>query len=161
MTRARCVLASPELAARFQAVRHAVITAERDPVGLRQEIMAMRERVRQAHPVRAGRFDIKHSPGGMIDAEFVMQFLVLLHARVHSELSANAGNIALLERAETLGLLPGGVGHAAADAYRSLRRSQHQARLNEASTQVESDALAIEQAAIRALWQAVFGSAVN
>jgi glutamate-ammonia-ligase adenylyltransferase len=161
MTRARCVLATPTLAERFQAVRHAVITAERDAASLRQEIMAMRQRVSQAHPVRAERFDIKHSPGGMIDAEFVMQFLVLLHARVHPELVANAGNIALLERAEVLGLLPPGMGHAAADAYRSLRQAQHRARLDEASTQVDIGTLAGEQAAIRALWQAVFGAAAN
>ena len=33
----------------------------------------MREKVRAAHPVKAGRFDLKHSAGGMIDVEFAVQ----------------------------------------------------------------------------------------
>lgn len=157
MTRARCVTASAQMQERFDAVRHAVITAQRDEQGLREEIISMREKVAAAHPVKAGLFDLKHSAGGMIDAEFVMQYLILLHARAHPELLANAGNIALLERAETIGLLPAGTGHAAANAYRSLRKAQHKARLDEASTQVAPERLAKEQQAISALWQAVFG----
>lgn len=157
MTRARCVTASAQMQERFDAVRHAVITAQRDERGLREEIISMREKVAAAHPVKAGLFDLKHSAGGMIDAEFVMQYLILLHARAHPELLANAGNIALLERAETIGLLTAGTGHAAANAYRSLRKAQHKARLDEASTQVAPERLAKEQQAISALWQAVFG----
>jgi glutamate-ammonia-ligase adenylyltransferase len=93
-----------------------------------------------------------------MDAEFVMQFLVLSQSRVHPELMANAGNIALLERAEVLGLLHAGVGHCAASAYRSLRRWQHRARLNEESPQVGPDELQAERLAILALWNSVFDS---
>ncbi len=158
MTRARCVSAHANMAARFESVRQAVLTAERDPGSLREEIISMRDKVSAAHPVKSGFFDLKHSPGGMIDAEFVMQYLILLHARRHQDLLANAGNIALLERAETLGLIPEPMGHAAADAYRSLRKAQHRARLNEASTQVPPDTLSAEQQAILALWHCVFAS---
>lgn len=157
MTRARCVLGGPELAARFDAVREAVITAPRDRAALRQEIVAMRERVRAAHPVKAGRFDVKHSQGGMVDAEFAVQYLVLAHAGAHRELIPNVGNIALLQRAEAAHLLPAGVGRAAADAYRELRRVQHGARLNEEPTQLAPEAAAGQRDAIRALWSAVFG----
>ncbi|MDP0971142.1 hypothetical protein Q6294_29815, partial [Klebsiella pneumoniae] len=75
MTRARFVLGSDDLQARFDAVREAVITAPRDASALRDEIVAMRERVRGAHPVRGGLFDVKHSPGGMVDVEFAVQYL--------------------------------------------------------------------------------------
>ena len=72
MTRARFVLGSAELQQRFEQVRRQVIMAERDPVALRGEIVAMRDKVRAAHPVRsADVFDIKHSAGGMVDVEFV------------------------------------------------------------------------------------------
>jgi glutamate-ammonia-ligase adenylyltransferase len=67
------------------------------------------------------------------------------------------GNIALLQRAEAAGLLPAGLGQAAADAYRELRRHQHQARLNEQATQVPQEQLARERDAILALWRHVFG----
>ena len=157
MTRARFVLGMPELAARFDAVREAVITAPRDAQALRTEIMAMRGKVAAARPVRPGRFDVKHSPGGMVDAEFAVQYLVLSQSAAHPELRPNLGNIALLQRAESVGLLPAGLGRAAADAYRSLRRLQHHARLNEEPTHVPPEAAAAERDAILALWAAVFG----
>ena len=157
MTRARFVLGSEELRQRFDQVREAVITAPRDTEALRTEIVTMRERVRGAHPVKPGYFDVKHSSGGMVDAEFAVQYLVLSQSAQHPELRDNVGNIALLQRAEAAGLLPAGVGQAAADAYRELRRIQHRARLNEAPTQVELPELQAERDAVLALWGAVFG----
>ena len=145
------------LSARFDAVRHAVITAPRDHAALRAEIIAMREKMRAAHPVKDGLFDIKHSAGGMVDAEFATQYLVLAHTARHSALEPNLGNIALLQRAEAAGLLPAGVGQGAADAYRELRRLQHLARLDEQTTQLPPERLATERDAILALWRAVFG----
>jgi len=157
MTRARFVLGSEELRQRFDQVREAVITAPRDTEALRTEIVTMRERVRGAHPVKPGYFDVKHSAGGMVDAEFAVQYLVLSQSAQHPELRDNVGNIALLQRAEAAGLLPAGVGQAAADAYRELRRIQHRARLNEAPTQVALPELQAERDAVLALWGAVFG----
>jgi glutamate-ammonia-ligase adenylyltransferase len=155
MTRARFVMGWPSLAPRFDAVRHAVISAPRDAVSLKAEIVAMRERVRQGHPVKADHFDVKHSPGGMVDAEFAVQYLVLLHTAEHPELADNVGNIALLERAEKVGLLSAGVGEAAANAYREMRRVQHRARLNEEPTDVVPATLAAQRDAVWALWRLV------
>jgi glutamate-ammonia-ligase adenylyltransferase len=155
MTRARFVMGLPNLAPRFDAVRCAVIRAPRDAASLKAEIVAMRERVRQAHPVKADRFDVKHSPGAMVDAEFVVQYLVLLHTAKHPELADNVGNIALLRRAEKAGLLPTGVGEAAAHAYREMRRLQHRARLNEEPTDVPLSQLSAEREAVLALWRDV------
>ena len=117
----------------------------------------MREKVRSAHPVKAARFDVKHSPGGMMDVEFAVQYLVLAQASAHAQLLDNVGNIALLQRAEDCGLLGRGIGLAAADAYRELRRVQHLARLDEQPTHFEPAALAAQSAAVLALWHAVFG----
>lgn len=159
MTRARFVMSSPQLASRFDAVREAVITAERDPQALAAEIVAMRDKVRAAHPVRGTQFDVKHSVGGMVDAEFVVQYLVLSQAQAHPELRANSGNINLLERAERVGLLRPGMGEAAGRAYRVLRQIQHRARLDEAPTQVDATSVSTEAAAVQALWQHVLGAA--
>ena len=156
MTRARFVLGSPALRQRFDEVRGAVISAPRDPLALSREIVEMRHKVRGAHPVRGGKFDVKHSAGGMVDAEFAVQFLVLSQAAQHPELLDNVGNIALLQRAESAGLLPDGAGQRAAVAYRELRRVQHRARLNEEPTQVIPPALQAERAAISAVWDAIF-----
>jgi glutamate-ammonia-ligase adenylyltransferase len=159
MTRARFVLGSAALQQRFDTVRQAVIAAPRDALALRLEIVAMREKVRQAHPVHGEQFDVKHSPGGMVDAEFSVQYLVLSQSAHHPELAANIGNIALLRAAEAAGLLPTGVGGAAADAYRELRHVQHRARLNEEPTQVPTETMTGERAAVLALWKTVFDAA--
>ena len=161
MTRARFCLGSEALRERFDAVRAQVINAHRDPQALQQEIMAMRDKLRAARPVKAGLFDVKHSAGGMVDVEFAVQYLVLAHAQAHPSLLGNVGNIALLIEAEKAGLLQAGVGHAAADAYRTLRRVQHRARLDEQPTQVPHTELTKESAAILALWQSVFGQAAG
>jgi glutamate-ammonia-ligase adenylyltransferase len=113
----------------------------------------MRERVRQAHVVAPERFDVKHSPGGMVDVEFVVQYLVLLHTGTYPALADNVGNIALLIRAEAVGLLPMGVGQAAANAYREMRRVQHRARLNEDPTDVPLATLVQEREAVLDLWR--------
>ena len=157
ITRARFAAGDPALAPAIDEVRRAVLSAPRDLAALRQEVQTMRERVRAARPVPAGRFDVKHSSGGMMDVEFCVQYLVLAHAATHPSLLDNAGNIALLQRAEAAGLLPAGVGSAAADAYRELRRRQHRARLDEQPTQFDPAALAEPARAVQALWTQVFG----
>jgi len=157
ITRARFCAGDAELGERFEATRRAVIEATRDADALRQEISAMRQKVRDAHPQRDERIDPKHCQGGLMDIEFAVQYLVLAQGGAHPGLRDNLGNIALLKRAEDAGLLDMGIGSAAADAYRELRRAQHRARLDEQPTLFPEETLAPERAAGRALWRAVFG----
>lgn len=162
LSRARWCAGEPALAGRFEETRRSVLSASRDPAALRDEVIAMRDRLREAHTCAADKFDIKHSRGGMIDVEFAVQYMVLTHSHAHPELLDNVGNIALLLRAEEGGLLPKGVGQGAGQAYRELRRIQHRARLDESSTKLEGEAqraLAPHRAAVLALWQAVFPGA--
>ena len=158
ITRARCVLGSPALSERFESVRAAVIASPRDAGALREEIHAMRDTVRSSHPDKAGWFDLKHSPGGMVDIEFAVQYLVLSAGGAHASLLDNVGNIALLQRAQVCGLLQHPVGDNAAQAYRQLRHMQHTARLNEAATRVEDGQPLPARDAGLALWRAVFGA---
>ncbi|HWP20647.1 MAG TPA: bifunctional [glutamate--ammonia ligase]-adenylyl-L-tyrosine phosphorylase/[glutamate--ammonia-ligase] adenylyltransferase [Burkholderiaceae bacterium] len=158
ITRARFCAGDASIAPRFEAVRRAVIAAPRDLEALKTEIRSMREKVRAAHPAKPDRYDVKHSHGAMMDVEFAVQYLVLAHGATHRELHDNVGNIALLQRAEAGGLLPAGIGRAAADAYRELRRAQHRARLDEQATQFALDTYADEREAVLALWRVVFGT---
>ena len=161
MTRARFVMGHEAMASQFDQVRRSVISAPRDEASLKSEIVTMRNRVRTAHTIKPDLFDVKHSPGGMVDAEFAVQYLVLMQACAHPELADNVGNIALLQRAEVAGLLSKDVGMKASAAYRELRRVQHKARLNEAPTQVPQAELQMERDAILKLWQAVFPEAAK
>ena len=156
MTRARCVLGDADLQAKFEQVRQSVIATPRDREALRLEIASMREKMRAGHAVPPEQFDVKHSPGGMVDVEFAVQYLVLGWGSEHPGLRANTGNIALLQCAQSCGLLPIPVGAQAADAYRSLRHIQHQARLNEEPTQRAAETVAEESTAGLAVWQHLF-----
>jgi len=82
-----------------------------------------------AHPKRSPLFDLKHDAGGMIDIEFMVQFLVLQYAHTYPQLSGNLGNIALLKSCGDLGLIPAEMALETANAYRKLRKLQHNIRL--------------------------------
>ena len=158
MTRARSCCGEASLRERLEAVRIDVMNAPRDHTRLKEEIIAMRHKLSAARPVKPELFDVKHSAGGMVDAEFAVQYLVLAFAREHPALLANVGNIQLLERCEQAGLLPPGVGIAAGNAYRALRKVQHQARLDELATQIPLTEAHQWREDVLALWRAVFES---
>ncbi len=157
LSRARVCVGPPDMVDRFEAVRKNVLSAPRDCQSLRLEIKLMRKKVRSAHPIPKAFFDVKHSPGGMIDIEFAVQYVVLAKSGQHPELLDNVGNIALLLRAETAGLLPQGLGSSAANAYREFRRVQHRARLDEKPAHVPDHSLLAERQSVDALWLALFG----
>ena len=160
LTRARFVAGDAAIGAVFEAFRRDVLQAERDPAKLAAEVLAMRRRMLDAHPNRSGLFDLKHDRGGMVDIEFVVQYLVLAHARAHYELTGNLGNIALLHMAGALGLVPAALAGRVADAYREYRRLQHRLRLNGAEyARVDAASVAAHREATLALWRAVFPGA--
>ena len=158
MTRARSCCGETSLRKKLEAVREEVINAPRDLQALKDEIIAMRKKLSAARPVKPDMFDVKHSAGGMVDIEFAVQYLVLAFARQQPALLANVGNIQLLERSEQAGLLPTGIGVAAGNAYRALRKIQHQARLDELATQITLEEARVWREDVLALWRAVFGN---
>lgn len=159
LTRARFCAGDAEIGARFERIREEVLRQPRESAKLRQDVVAMRRKMRDAHPNRTNQFDLKQDVGGMIDIEFVVQYLVLLHSAQYPQLTGNLGNIALLRMSDELGLIPTGSGIAAGDAYREMRRLQHAARLQGSEEQVAFDEIAPHAAAAKRLWEAVLGEA--
>jgi glutamate-ammonia-ligase adenylyltransferase len=158
LTRARFVAGDGQVGAAFEAEREAILTLPRDIASLAADVTDMRRRMAAGHPNPTALFDLKHDPGGMVDIEFLVQYLVLAHAHRHPALTRNAGNIALLGMGAELGLLPAAPASEVADAYRLYRRLQHQIRLTGAAhARVAPDALATPRAAVAALWKHVFG----
>ncbi|MFP3889023.1 bifunctional [glutamate--ammonia ligase]-adenylyl-L-tyrosine phosphorylase/[glutamate--ammonia-ligase] adenylyltransferase [uncultured Ralstonia sp.] len=159
LTRARFCAGDAEIGARFEALRTAVLRQPREAGPLRDEIVAMREKVLEGHANPTALFDLKHDRGGMVDIEFTVQFLVLLHSAAHAELTRNAGNIALLRMAGELGLIDATRAAQVADAYRDFRARQHQLRLDgQSAARVPAGTCAHEAAHVRALWGQVFGA---
>ncbi|NWG86795.1 MAG: bifunctional glutamine synthetase adenylyltransferase/deadenyltransferase, partial [Hydrogenophilaceae bacterium] len=158
LTRARYVCGDAAVGKQFDAIRQAVLCQSRDRAKLRGEVLEMRQKMHDGHPNPSALFDLKHDAGGLVDLEFAVQYLVLAEAAAHPEMTANVGNIALLKRASELGLVPADLALPAADAYRELRRLQHQTKLQgEDYARVEPALVAETAAAVKRLWQAVFG----
>jgi glutamate-ammonia-ligase adenylyltransferase len=158
LTRARFAAGDAALGARFESLRRDILSQPRDAAALAAEVRTMRRKMLDGHPNRSELFDVKHDPGGMVDIEFLVQYLVLAHAHVHPELIDDAGNIALLERAARAGLLDPQAAADVAQAYRDFRRLQHVLRLNDLRyARVEPASVAAQREAVRGLWEAVLG----
>ena len=129
LTRARFAAGDATIGREFETLRTEILRQERDLELLRREVVMMRQKMLDAHPNRSTLFDIKHDRGGIIDVEFIVQYLVLGHAFRHAGLTGNIGNLALLKLAATLGLIDSGRALAAHAAYRRFRQLQHGLRL--------------------------------
>ncbi|NQE49155.1 glutamine-synthetase adenylyltransferase [Herbaspirillum rubrisubalbicans] len=158
LTRARFCAGDIAIGERFEALRERVLRQPRDVQKLEEEVLSMRRRMREAHPNRSQMFDLKHDEGGMIDIEFMVQYLVLRHACDHPQLTGDIGNIALLKLAAQLSLIDDLLAAEAANAYRLFRKLQHQIRL-QGSERAHIDAIRVEheRACVIRLWQQVFG----
>lgn len=158
LTRARHAAGDAGVGARFEKIREDILVLPRDAAALREEVLAMREKINAGHPNSSDRFDLKHDRGGMVDVEFVTQYLVLCHAGTHPVLVRNLGNITLLRLAGEAGLIPPELASRAGDAYRTLRRVQHQLRMQGVEkARVAPEQLQEERAAVRELWTTVLG----
>lgn len=86
LVKARCITGALELKARFETLRQDILSKKRDLKTLQDDIIDMRQKIHESDKV----FDFKHikaSPGGLIDIEFFIQFLVLKYAHFYPNLS--------------------------------------------------------------------------
>ncbi len=157
ITRARFVAGDTDIGKAFDQIRIEVMTQPRDEEKLKTEVLNMRERMRSAQQLQADVFDLKHSVGGIIDVEFLVQYLVLHHAPHHPELTANIGNIGLLGLMASLGIVDAALAESVAAAYREFRHIQHMLKLQGAAKiTVPMDDVAQHAEKVKALWEQVF-----
>ena len=160
LTRARAVAGDAAIGCAFEQLRIEVLCAPREEAALRNGILEMRQKMLEAHPNKSMLFDLKHDHGGIIDVEFMVQYLVLGHARDHHELTANAGNLALLKTAADLGLISDEQAESTRTAYRQFRALQHQLRLSgERYARAEAQDVAAATTAVNRLWESLLGAA--
>jgi glutamate-ammonia-ligase adenylyltransferase len=165
LTRARFSAGNAELGLAFDAVRSEVLSQKRDIPQLRQEIMEMRHKVHAGHPNPGELFDLKHDTGGMVDIEFIVQFLVLAYAHQYPRLIANLGNIALLRIAAEESLIEIQVANQVGDAYRLFRAKQHRLRLDGAEKtrlKIETEVELMQaRESVLSLWREIFQEPLN
>jgi glutamate-ammonia-ligase adenylyltransferase len=157
ITRAAFSAGDDEIGRAFEQIRYGVITQKRDLAKLRQEVAEMRQKMRAGHPVPADVFDLKQGLGGIIDVEFIVQYLVLAYAHQYEVLTQNIGNIGLLATLAELGIIQKSQADAVAQAYLDFRKKHHALKLQGHDKARVQLAEVLEQAkAVQALWKAVF-----
>ena len=160
LTRARFCAGDADIGAAFERIRLEVLCQPRDLVKLREEVVAMRHKMSNGHPNNSGLFDLKHDPGGIVDVEFIVQYLVLAYSAQYKALTKNIGNIALLGLAGELGLIPSDLAQTVIEAYRAYRREQHGLRLQgEQKARVNPELFAAQCEKVKELWLQVMGTA--
>jgi glutamate-ammonia-ligase adenylyltransferase len=157
LTRARYCAGSAAIGATFEKHRIEVLTQKRDIDKLREEVTAMRQKMHSGHLNRSGLFDLKHDKGGIVDVEFLVQYLVLANAHQYPQLANNRGNIRLLGMLGELGLIDRQKAEQVAGAYREYRSLQHAIRLQgEAKARVPLADVQLQANAVTDLWEEVF-----
>lgn len=159
LTRARFSAGDPAIGAEFEKLREEILRRERDPAVTAEEVLKMRERMHEGHVNKTEFFDLKHDAGGMVDVEFIVQYLVLRYAAEYPQLVNNFGNIKLLEMSAEAGLIPKEDALETVKIYRRYRKVQHEFRLNSPTFPVRRPAQEYAQDAkrVQSLWQTVFG----
>ena len=81
LVRARCAAGDAGLCGDFERLREAVLTRPREPIAVAEDVSKMRRKMRaELDRSDAALFDIKQGEGGLVDLEFLLQFLVLRDA---------------------------------------------------------------------------------
>lgn len=137
LIRARCVAGDKMLWSRFDDIRYKVLTRKRVPQTLKNDVADMRERMRKERlKTEKDCFDLKQSKGGIVDIEFLVQYLILQHAREFPDIIFWTDNIRLLESLDGEGIITGCESERLQTAYLVMRKAIHRLNLQEKSQKI-------------------------
>ena len=155
LVRARCVAGDAALAEGFEQVRTAILARVRDAVLLREDVVSMRARMRAELDRGGDLFDLKQGEGGLVDLEFLLQYLVLREAAHHPELLAPRATPLLVRELAQAGILDAGAAGELCQAHARLVAAGLDCTLDRRRRVVPPDP-ALEQAreTIRGAWRA-------
>ena len=157
LVRSRVIAGPSSLAARFEDVRSNILARERDLAKLRGDIISMRERMLKQHGSKHNnRFDLKQDSGGLIDIEFIVQYLVLAHAHEHADFLRWSDNMRLLDTAAATGVLDADSAGTLQHLYLAYRSTLHRRALNLLGSVLDGDNFVQERQQVQAIWQRLF-----
>jgi [glutamine synthetase] adenylyltransferase / [glutamine synthetase]-adenylyl-L-tyrosine phosphorylase len=127
LTRARAIAGDPGLCARVVAAIAGLMARPRDGRKLLGDVAEMRRRIRETHP-GASSWDVKYRSGGLVDVEFIAQYLILADAARHPEVISGATAVAY-QRLASAGAIEAGAAATLRNAGRLWRTLQGLLRL--------------------------------
>jgi glutamate-ammonia-ligase adenylyltransferase len=158
LVRARPIAGSPSVIREFERIRDSVLRTPRDPAKLRDDVLAMRKKMRD-HLDRgsATLFDLKQSPGGMVDIEFIAQYLLLREAPSHPDMVLWSDNVRILEECARIGAISEKDASALKEAYIAIRRWYHALSLADLKRILPRTHVPQECAGVIEIWNRIFG----
>jgi glutamate-ammonia-ligase adenylyltransferase len=131
LIRARAIAGDEAIQKQFEQIRMEVLAQPRNGQTLRHDVTDMRERLRKAQsPSTSGdnTFDIKQGHGGIVDIEFMVQYMILRHAQHYKEITRWTDNVRQLQALSSHGIIDQYAAFGLRRAYLVLRAMGH--RLN-------------------------------
>src|SRR5579871_5244488 len=119
LTRARVISASPEFRDRIESTIRQVLTRPREAAGIAMDVADMRRAIAQEKG-DSDLWDLKHVAGGLVDIDFIAQYLQLVHAAEKPDI-LNVNTLQVIDNAARLGVLPA----ASAEILRSAALLYH------------------------------------
>jgi len=121
LVRARVIAGDAATGSRFAELRAAALAQPRDAAAVREQVMTMRTRWRtERDRSTATLLDLKQGAGTLLDIEFLLQALVLMHAHEYPGLLADGNTAALIAAAAAAGVLDSSQAQALAAAHSDL-----------------------------------------
>lgn len=166
LVRARFVAGSEKLKQSFETVREQILSKPRDEQTLRNEVLEMRQKMVD-HLSKSGGdlndesfspdkvFDLKQDPGGVVDIEFLVQYLALRWGGEHSEMLTYTDNMRILEAAEHVGVLSEEEAGMLKEAYLAYRGAAHRQALQKQKGTVSAIHFKEYRLGVRDIWHKI------
>ncbi len=158
LVRARGITSSAKLAEEFIVTRKKILTLSRNIEEVRASVVEMRNKMLDAEKNNAESFNIKKNLGGVIDIEFIVQFLVLSHSQNHPKLAEHTDNIRILDACCAVGLLSTSVAHKLKEIYLEYRKYLHQLSLQLLPAEIDKDVFLKERDTVQKIWATLLHS---
>jgi glutamate-ammonia-ligase adenylyltransferase len=159
LVRARFVAGCPAVRKAFDRVRREVLCQPREPEKLLNDVVDMRQKMRDnlaTKPDASGvysHFDLKQDPGGIVDIEFMVQYLAIRWAHEYPSVIRWSDNIRILESLAEAGLISNDDAAQLCEIYRLLRSRGHRLALQNLPSRVGCDEFEQERAWVCDVWQ--------
>lgn len=159
LIKARVVAGDPGVKERFETIREGILSIKREVPRLKEEIRDMRERMRaQRTPAVSSHFDIKNDPGGLVDIEFLIQFLILLNARDFASLMKWTDVVRQLNSLALAGIFDDRTAYILKQAYLVFRFYIHRLTLQEHPAELAKDQFMDMRGQVSQLWEEILGA---
>ncbi len=154
LVRARPVAGNPLLFEKFNLIRNEILSVKRDKNKLVKDIILMRERLRKEKIYKQeDMFDLKQGYGGIIDIEFLIQYLVLSYSHSYPDLLKWTNNIKFIQHFEKIGILSADHAKTLKKGYTAYRAAIHSLNFTEKKGLINADNFKTIRKNIIKIWE--------